>query len=282
MIGSQTSSTSSASARRSRRRDGRPPRYRRRKSGCRNAAAGRRRNRPGNEMDRAEIGHDSGLGEGLPGARPARRSAPRSRAEHQAGFLVGFADGGERIAGALTRSAVDAQHQPRGVARVQRRSSRHQPIGGLNAPAGKHEFPGQELWLLVAASEQHLRHAFGAIDQNQRGGIARPQIGERSIAAALVSRSVRSSPCLSARRRTRTVVTHECLPRSPRRFARRADFSLLLRPVSSPFALRLCAARTSRKRNAPATGAASTSSTVTGSPSRYVAALPTKERVVSL
>jgi hypothetical protein len=49
---------------------------------------------------------------------------------------------------------------------------------------------------------------------------------------------------------------------------------LLLRFMSSPLRSVRTRGMHSRKRSAPATGAASTNSTVTGSPSRYVADLP--------
>ena len=88
-----------------------------------------RRNGSCNKMDGAEIGDDSGLRKGLPGTS-RRNDVACARAEHQAGFLVGFADGGERIAGSFDFARpLHAQHQAFGVSSVQRRRGRHQPVG---------------------------------------------------------------------------------------------------------------------------------------------------------
>ena len=189
------------------------------------------------------------------------------RAEHQPGFLVGFADGGERVAGSLDFARpLHPQHQAFGISHVERCRRRHQPIGGLNAAARKNEFAGKKFVTFVAAAEQNLRHAFGAIDQNERRRVPRPQIGERAIARG-ASQPVGAIALLITSHRTGTVVTHEFLPRGPRRSVCRPPFRCCCGRCLAR-SLVVGASRISRKRNAPATGAASTSSTVTASPSR--------------
>src|SRR5262249_61792398 len=57
-------------------------------------------------------------------------------------------------------------------------------IGRFDTAAGEHEFTGQKTMTLVAAAEQHFRHVSGAVNQDQRCGIARLKIRKRLIAHA--------------------------------------------------------------------------------------------------
>jgi restriction endonuclease Mrr len=67
---------------------------------------------------------------------------------------------------------------------VQRCRRRHQAIDRFDAAARKHKFAGQKAMTLVPAAQQNLRHFAGAIEQNQRCGIARFEIRKRLIAHA--------------------------------------------------------------------------------------------------
>ena len=218
-------------------------------------------------MHDTEIGDDAGLRKRLPSLGRRRESAGRWRAEHQAGFFVGLADGGERVGRRFGKARpLHPPHQALDVARVQRRGHRHQPVLDLDPAAGKNKFAWQKAMPLVAASEQDFRHRSGAIDQDQGRGIARSQIG-RGLIANRARKPLGAVVHRAASDHRFGIVFHRFLPLCPD-FSRPDDrfppgaivrCSFGLCRVRS--ALPACAACSSRKRSAPATGAASTNST---------------------
>ena len=79
-------------------------------------------------------------------------------AEQQAGLLERLADRGERQRARLGGvRPLDAAHQLRLGARIERRANRHQPVARIDRAAGEHEPAGQEHVAVVAAAHQHLR-----------------------------------------------------------------------------------------------------------------------------
>jgi hypothetical protein len=99
-------------------------------------------------------------------------------ADHNAGFLEGFADCGEgERARGLT--AGDHMREPRLDARMQLRGRRRDAVSCLDPPAWKHEAARHEGVARMPLSEKNLRLASGAIDQNERCGISRPDIRMR-------------------------------------------------------------------------------------------------------
>ena len=89
----------------------------------------------------------------------------RAHPEHDSGFFIGFAHRRECKRGRFGQARPPhALHQLSGVLPVQRRSGRHQPIGGFDAAARKHKFAGQKAMALMPAAQQNLRHPAGSID----------------------------------------------------------------------------------------------------------------------
>ena len=204
-----------------------------------------------------------------------------ANAEHKPGLLVGLAHRGEREGRRLGRArALHSPLQTLGVAFVQRRGRRHQPVGDLDASAGKDEFSGHKPVPLVTPAEENLRHRLGAIDQNKRGRIPRFYIG-KGLVAHRVNQSLSTIGHGTGHNHAFAFVFHEPLPRRPLPSDLRAIFRFGWDRCPVPRSAPDFSSFTSRKRKAPATGAASTSSTVTGSPSRYVSAPPTKAWLAS-
>ena len=82
-----------------------------------------------------------------------------SHPEHDPGFFIGFAHRSERKGGGFGHARPPhTLHQLSGVMLVQRRSGRHQAIGGFDAAARKHKFAGQKAMALMPAAQQNLRH----------------------------------------------------------------------------------------------------------------------------
>ena len=73
-------------------------------------------------------------------------------------------------------------HQSGDMARMQRRRCDHQPIRGLDAPAGKNEFARHETMPLMAASKKHFGDFFRTIDENERRRIPRFSIWKALVA----------------------------------------------------------------------------------------------------
>ena len=183
----------------------------------------------------------------IPRSRPVSSQVSRSAASGKARAYSGL--------GSATRSSEFLFHF-----RMQFARRRHGAVKRLDAPAGKHKLAGHEFVAGVAAAEQHFRPGgVGAVDQHQRRGVTRLAVGERLV-AFLIGHPL--GPELSEVLRHRAFRCfrrcRECLPRS-------------CRDGRCCVGRRLASTRPSErssKRSAPATGAASTSFTVTGSPSR--------------
>jgi len=62
---------------------------------------------------------------------------------------------------------------------LKRPGDRHGAVAQLHASAREHELARHEGMAVVALAEQHLRHRGAAVDQHQRGGVARPAVGVR-------------------------------------------------------------------------------------------------------
>ena len=69
------------------------------------------------------------------------------------------------------------QHQLGFGARIERRANRHQPVGRIDAAAGKHEAARQERVTLMALAHQHLGRRPAAVEQDQRRGVLRRHVG---------------------------------------------------------------------------------------------------------
>src|SRR6202451_3408369 len=79
----------------------------------------------------------------------------------------------------------DFCHQAGDVAVVPSGERRHLAIRRLDATAGEDEFARHEAVTLVAAAEQHLWHALGAVDEDEGRGIARFQVWKSLVADGL-------------------------------------------------------------------------------------------------
>ena len=180
VIGSQTSSTSSLSG---------PTKPSSRRAIADTSAAkkrlSKRSGRFGGVMARAmkwiwlRSGTMPAVANGCHACRRRVHRLGRRHAEHQPGFLIGLAHRGERI-GRRFRGArpFHPPHQRSQMTVIERGGDRHQPVGRLDAAAGKDEFARQEAMPLVTAAEQHLRDRLGAVDQNQRRRIPRFDVGK--------------------------------------------------------------------------------------------------------
>ena len=122
------------------------------------------------------IGQQSCIGEWRPGAVELCLLLDLA-AEAESGLFAGFAD---RRIGKRTRAAgrdLRAALQEIGFElRRDRGGDRHAVVGLVDAAAGENELAGHEHHLVVALADEHLRLGTGAIDQDQRRGILRPEI----------------------------------------------------------------------------------------------------------
>src|SRR5262249_7906453 len=134
---------------------------------------------------------------------------------------------------------------------------RHALVGGIDPAAREDELSRHELVALMALAEQHLGHATGAVDQDQGRGVLRTDRLEREVAVDLVHAAHELV-------HPGNTVGGGLVMRG--RFPPRAWDLREPRGRPAPVPLRL--SERSSKRSAPATGAASTRRTVTGSPSR--------------
>ena len=69
--------------------------------------------------------------------------------------------------------------------RIELARDRHLAVARLHAAAGKHQLAGHEFQAGVALAEQHLRQRAGAVDDDQRRGIARLQVRMALVALDL-------------------------------------------------------------------------------------------------
>ena len=143
----------------------------------------RRGDRPGDEVQRAEIGQHAGLRELRPQSGRCGGRGRHLAADQQPGFLERLADGGEGERARLVAGrALHMLHQPRLDPGIERRRDRHLAVGGLDPAARKHELAGQEFVAVMTAAEQHLRRRTGAIDDDQGRGVLRTDGGRGLIA----------------------------------------------------------------------------------------------------
>ena len=189
--------------------------------------------------------------------------ASRFGAEQQAGLLEGLADRGERQRARLGGARpLHAAHQLRLGARIERRADRHLPVGGIDPAAGKHELAGHEDMAVMALAEQHLRR----LARCGRAGSA----SRRRAACTLgwPGSALRVGEAFGRVGHRRAFPSRFCLGTACRGGARCGSAARDARTAARCAPRHDAAFRSSSKRSAPATGAASTSLTVTRSPSR--------------
>src|SRR5262245_60772749 len=185
-----------------------------------------------------------------------RRWPVTLHAEQETGFLGGFAERSQsKSAREVSSRLRDPLQQLFLGIRMQLADRRHQAVECLDAPTGKDKFARHEFVPGMTAAKQHFRSMCGPIDQHKRGSVARLAVRKGHVA-------LRHSHALGPK--FSEVLRHRAFRRLPRwrysccRSSRRGRGNGRLRRPSDKIS----------KRRAPATGAASTSFTVTGSPRR--------------
>ena len=222
--------------------------------------ASNRRGRPGGVMARPMKCSAPRSGRTWPRRTPStgrpecrRRSSLRRRAA--AGLLEGLADRGERQRARLARRSAAARAASGcasacGIERSSRPACAGRPA--RRRPPGNTNLPGMNLWPRMALAEQHLRHAAGAVDQDQRRGIlAAAHCGMAEVALDLVH-PLDEAVIRSRRSACTSLIVRRCLARCARpwraRDAWHAPRPSRCRPVIAPFGQKLESQRAGDRR----------------------------------
>src|SRR5713101_1017363 len=136
-----------------------------------------RRHRAGDQVETVEGRREALVQKATPVLAEilVRRPALERLGQHQSGLLESLTHGGNgQRAGTLRRRRLA---QALIDEAVKRRGDGHTRIGGIDAAAGKDIAVGHEGVLGVPATQQHFGDLAALAHQDQRRGIARPQIG---------------------------------------------------------------------------------------------------------